>query len=167
MVPSPEEGGIEWVGAPSFERGRLIEVLSPRPGRPVSVYLLSERIEGVYIHYMPTLGKGRTRPCVGKTSGCVGCSTRISRRWKGFLASVNAINGRLCIAEVTAEAARGCPAICDGSSSLRGKRLDLCRRGPAPNSPVLATLVEVRLTKPLPESFPLREQLTRIWGVEL
>jgi hypothetical protein len=107
--------------------------------------------------------EGRTLPCVKVLGYCEGCSRQLPKRWKGYLAIVSPADGRYAILELTEEARRTCPGLCDGESNLRGQRIVLKRRGTSARSSVQAQILPFTLQPNLPEMFDLKEALQRLW----
>jgi hypothetical protein len=163
---SIDQRGVSWTPTPPPFRGRCVEILSPKPDRPVRAYLLSPQLQGVVLHHNPYLGKGRTLPCTREFGHCEGCKERLRQQWKGFFAALNIAKGRLALVEVTPEACRGEPRLLDKEKDKRGLEIQTYRRGAAPNSPVGVLLRTPDRQINLPVAFDVQKALLKIWGLE-
>lgn len=149
-----------WDHRPPPAQPTGIEVLWPRPKQQLCGWIITSHMEGVYTHYH----FGRSLPCIGRDNGCEYCGPRSSRRWQGYIGIYDRRQSRVCIAQITKEAARNCPSLSEPTESLRGKYLVLERVGEARNAPVVAR-VETRPSVPeLPAPIDVRHVLSIVWG---
>jgi hypothetical protein len=154
---------INWTATPPPPERLKIEVWNPRPGNPVVACVLSERIVGVYSHFLPD--QKATVPCLAPGAFCEHCVLAGPRRWQGWLAGLSYSTGRLYLVQVTTNAARSCPVLLQPKVTLRGGRLTLQRRGEANNSPVQASFLSGVPKKELPPAFDVVAQLLTLWGL--
>lgn len=155
---------IDQVRPPTSDNVSYIPVVSPKPGVIVRAVLLGGYTFSCNTHWIDN----RTIPHVEPAEICQGCLGQRRKRWKGYLAGWLPGPSRKCIIEVTAEAARNCPALFDGAQDLRGHVLAMSRIGKAANAPVKAELTCPPRGAPatnLPKPFNLAAALYRLWGL--
>lgn len=155
---SPVEG-IRWQPNPGDRDPLWVPILAPKPGSPVSVWVVSQEIVGVVTHWLDR----RTRPCTGPRDECEGCLRKAAFRWKGYLGVWCAGPGRYALAELTKHAVATCPALRKKEPQLRGKRLILRRAGGANNAAVSAEVTEAPFGPGLPPDFNIRRALCITW----
>lgn len=154
-------GGIMWDDDGPDRTLEFIPIISPRPHQKLAVVITSDSWTGAYTHFY----NQRTHPCLGEAPLCEGCSRRFARRWKAYLCAIMVPGGRRVIVELTVGALDSCPALRHDRGALRGKKLNLWRRGDARNAPVMASLETLKGLEGLPPAFDLMESLCRVWGV--
>jgi hypothetical protein len=155
----------QWAPVPPMAEPRYIPVVWPKPKITVRGYVLAERPEGCYGHFVPSGRSGRTIGCVGRDNGCLYCGRYASLRWQGYVPILDGIQGRIVLAQVTKEAARLCPALNDPRRNLRGCTLILERLGTENNGRVQAEIIDCNPKPTLPRCPDVRAALQRLWGL--
>lgn len=148
---------------PPLKPPSRIKVWSPKPKQPLRGVILSPQVEGFRIHYLREWN--RTIPCVGKEQGCYGCGPTTSTRWQFYLGIYFVEAGRVGIVQITKEAKRTCPELCDPKLNLRGRMLFLERQGAAANSRVKADVREYTDGHTLPLAPDILPHLLKMWGI--
>jgi hypothetical protein len=156
---SPEHEALAWLDELPAVRPRNIPLWSPKPGAPVKVVVLSERVELVEVHHTP-LG---SCPCHSDRSKCRLCLKGNSDiRTKGYVSAWSNEKGREVIVELTDDAMQKCRHLRE-NRPLRGHTITLTRLGEAPNSRVAAKVSDTASALPLPSSCNVREHMARLW----
>lgn len=140
----------------------FIPVWWPKHLAPVRCIVLSESVWEYYTHWVDN----RTEPCIEPASECPGCKYKWNRRWKGYVAALIPSNRRLCLVEISKDAARNCPMLTSGKVNLRGGELTLKRSGEHKRSPVRAEFKSAVAARDLPPEFDVDAALCRIWNGE-
>jgi len=156
---------IVQVHAPTSDNSHYIPVVSAKPGITIRAVLLGGYTFACDTHWLDN----RTFPHVEPAEICQGCLEKRRRRWKGYLGGWLPGKCRRCIVEITADAARNCPALFNGKQELRGRVLALSRIGRAVNAPVRAEFGPPPPKdgiKNLPDPFSVATALYRLWGLE-
>jgi len=146
-----------------------VDVKGPGPGEELFGLILDHTLTGVLTHWMPKVGNRsayQSAPCVAPPSSCDGCRINRPRQWRGDLGCWVPSNGKLWIAEITAEAARGCQELLrPDRGTLRGRVLKLRRPGRARNGRVHAAVDTAwKQYDALPPPIDTVAQLMRLWG---
>jgi len=115
---------------------------------------------GIWCHYHDS----RTQPCALDGVQCLLCKSGNRKRWYGYLPVLGRADGKIWIAEVTAEAAQHCPTLKESGLSLRGLTLTLERRGQSKRSPVVISFEAATLRREPPAPIDTLAALNRIWS---
>lgn len=144
---------------PPASNPTAVPVLSPKPGLPVDVLVLSNELTTVWVHWI----EGRTVPCVEEP-----CPHQVEagpRRWKAYLACWEPRWRRRVVVELSATAARSLLGKAASLPPLRGRRLQLARTGQKANSSVSASCEPWQGSVGIPPDFPVWPVLAMMWGL--
>lgn len=152
---------INWNSPPPKDARKFITLASPKLERPVSGICLHARPVALDMHFLWDCSFPHSEP----KELCIGCGPDSKKRWKCYIGLLIGAEGKQVIAEITEQAALGCPALLNAELDLRKYKLTLTRKGVRANSPVSASVVELpeRLKVTYP-TFDLLEQLSFIWA---
>lgn len=150
-----------WTNEPSGNAGfHSYKLLRCPPKGRFQAIVLSRYPIGCDLHYW----KGRSTPC--RHSDCEACKNGNRPRWKGFLFVKSTATGTIAILEYTARAHDAIDVFLATYPNLRGAKLNLCRTGNRPNSPLLISFEDGRLDETgLPDPQDLTECLERMWEI--
>lgn len=146
---------------------KWVPIVSPKVCKPVEGLILSSKLQGVWVHYVPQLEKSQPHT----DEDCPWCEQKLGKRWKGYLAIqlIHAVGnlsaGNHALLELTADACRACPELKDRTDTLRGKTVKVWRAGQKANSPVRAELTKLRVMGGMPPAFEIVPALYRVWGL--
>lgn len=153
--------------APPPEGRIFVPLIQPRPGTtaPVAAIHLGGAVRGVWVHWDGI----RSLPCIdGPADQCPGHGRGLPLKWVGYLPAWDPRRQRRVILEVSAHAARTCPALFGPQpSALRGQTVLLRRETTSRRSRIVC---ELRITTPpvtegLPADWDPLPVLAHIWGV--
>lgn len=140
-----------WIYAP---------VVSPKPGKTLELFSLSEHPWGAKLHWVD----GRHLVC-RLTRDCPMCSAGQGRTWKGFLPAAGLDHKNLYIAAVTEEAAECLDEIRQRQGSIMHTSLLFERAGNSNKSPVrVSALLRRPDQQRLPKPFDVRPQVLNVHG---
>lgn len=160
---------IAWSPVPLVPDEPVFEVLRVSQAAPVDCWILSQRIEGVAVHF----NGFRTLPCTlgkaddGSPLPCWHPHTRQEdTRWQGWIAvsRVGKSEVRLvCLSPSVLGQNRGLMK----ADSIRGLRAFLSRIGAAVNARMTARIWKEDFVPPLATAPDIRRALTRMWDAPL
>lgn len=158
MGNTPAIGWCEDVPPPE---NVFIPILSPKPGKPVRGFLLSDAHVGVWTHYY----NERTVPHREPHSSCLPCQYALAKRWKAYFGCWSVQLCRLVMIELTRRSMEESLNFPNATRFFRrGLELFVSRRGSKANSPVI---FELNANKDpgceLPKPFNVQKALERIW----
>lgn len=154
---------LNWTdGPPKKELRRMLRIAHAPKDGCLDLVILSDHLVGIWTHWVG----GRTQPC-SCGHGCVCERENVTSRWKGYLACCYVTNGKMCLAELTGEAAR-CISLQDSpltGQPLRGLTLRLRRDRQSRGGRVIAGIVSGERfdTAALPACPDVHAELVRIW----
>lgn len=149
------KGNLVWENQPPIQR--FVPIMTVRVGQPFRGFLAGP-VCGVRAHFLD----GSSSPCLGGPDApCPLCKVQPSR-WKGFLPA-ETLTGARRIVEITPSIARRNPWL--QAPSPKGCRIELIRKGPLNNSP----LIFVRELSHEPRSaiveFDPKPSILNMWGL--
>lgn len=167
MADSPP--AIVWGADLPDPTSRHIPIVVPKGRQMLELVILGPG-EVTLTHWIPdpTLtGGGRTGPHLTPRELCLGC-VRYDQvpRWHTYLPCYDFMARRYVLADLTAWTIHHTPDL-DPSRGvrLRGRRVTIGRNGDSHNSPIMATLRDMRIEeRDLPACFQVRAALLRLWG---
>jgi hypothetical protein len=136
--------------------------LRPKPNVSIKGHIVNPFIEGVGLHWSPSLE--RNLACPGE--GCKEDHVKRPPRWYGYLAIMDRGLGKIVLAEITYQAAKDNPLLDKGQDSLRGLVLTLKRYGNAKRGRVRAEIEPFHRDLGLPPAIDVRKALVHIFGFE-
>ena len=147
--------------APPAAEGGYVPLHSPKPGRPLEGVFVNPRPLGVMTHFID----GITSACITASIGCSHCLQGKKNRWKGFIGYYSHSAGRTALLELTPNAWRLQPKLCDGEFDLRGYGFKASRQGMAANSRMMVLISDHPKTIcQLPPPFHPMPTLLRVWS---
>lgn len=149
------KGVIQWQDAPSPRR--FPQIRSVKTGENL-VVLLAGPCVGVLSHFWD----GQSRPCLGANCPCR-IEARSPARWKGFLPTYTTTRRRL-IVEITSGLASAWPQLL--TQGPKGQWIRLFRKGPNPNSPLLACIDPSREPDASAPWYDVRPAVLHMWGYD-
>jgi hypothetical protein len=150
---------------------RWIAILNPKPGRPITGTIITERPLWVLTHWVNPTGipkDGRTRPHLGTDDTCPLCLSLDQKpRWVGYIGVWLVNPARYVMFQLSLHSAQTCPPLePDATLDLRGRSIVIKRVGAAANSPVMAQLgTDPTALELLPPELNMRPALLRLWDV--
>jgi len=169
---------IEWSDRPRRDVPREGQVLRQlvRVGRrcPKARVRLLGPPQCLLTHFAETVDGegnrvGRTYPCLGEE--CQLCPDQKGRRWKGYapcqLEAYDAQTGKRVLAERVLELTEASLDRLEGEEQCRGLVLEVSRRGPRSNGPLVLRVLERQGDLAgLPPAFDVKPSLYHLWGME-
>ena len=129
-----------WADSPYTGRPLPPDIISVDPGRGCQVRILSTQLVGVWTHWIAS--EQRTQPCTGPQGVCDWNHEKTSMKWEGWLAVQRPTVRRLLYLRVTDNAVKGCKALEDKRTSLRGRTLHAFRLGASIRSKMCVQLLD-------------------------
>lgn len=158
---------IQWDSAGPRTGRTWIELARPLSGETLTLICVSQRVEGVWLHWID----GRTIPCTGADDGCPyhDRPREGELRWKGYFPAVKSVGAGLVYGEITEEAWKGAPLLrqLSDANQLRGVRIAMARLRGGERRPVRVGLPFADQVIPrivlLPECPDVRAALAVLW----
>lgn len=161
MGDCSSSGRVPIEGEAPFTPGAIFyPLVRCRPGVPIRGVCINPALYGVPCHY----ADGRTVPCVRRWGPCGPCVDGLRQRWYGYLAYLEGMSGRICLVEVTKEAAVGCELLSTAGETLRGRPFTLKRNGESKRARCSLEFSAIVPAKRLPDAIDIRQALSRVWG---
>jgi hypothetical protein len=157
--------GVRWADRPRPRKGPKIPVVKVQPGKTYDFRVLSERIEGVFVHY----DGDRTEPCTSDNGECWFPHDVAEPRWQGWLYVWNRLEKKAQLVCLTPGAFEDIEKVATSAATLRGARLQVWRRGKGIRCPLAAelTLSPDLCDSQLPPALDVRALLKLMWNSPL